>query len=972
MKVVHAAISVGLLLGLNVCVFAQDFGGLPGTLDWQIIRGDSVRVITTPATEAFASRALALDEALIDLRPISLGSRIEPIDVVVQPSTVIANGFVGLEPYRSFLYATPPQQQTVVSSNAWIDALAVHEYRHVEQYNNLNRGWTRAFDFVFGDGGRSVLQSLSTPTWFFEGDAVYYETALTYAGRGRTPSFTALQRALAQAEVRYPYLKARNGSLRDRVPDRYPLGFALVAHGRHAYVDPWPQVIRDAGNFWPPVFPFSLSLKQATRHHTPSFYRATFDSLNSVWRAQMAARTLTPHASLTLTGKQLTRYQTPLPIDDAGSYVAVRRSQTRIAELVRRDSAGNEEVLTPLGVNVDGSLSYAAGQLVWTQLRQLPRRPNETYSVVMRHDMISGRTVQLTQRSKYFSPGLSADATRIVAVEQLVSGSSALVVLDAQSGAELHRYPVAFDLVAFPRYTADPEQVVALVKQNGWLQYVKFDIDEAAGGLRTTALTSPTRHTLGPPYPHGEYVYFDASYSGIDNIYRVPLAGGKIEQLTEVAVSASMPATDGERLYFVEVEADGDPIALLMQPDWLGKPLDEVTELAFLSKYDHLLVGGAAEAFRNSFYDASPSTGDLLLQRTNQNVDTSVTAEAYGGFLRGFSFYTLQPLVNLTESSLTLIGGNILADVRAEVTAGYNLNEQRGFGEASVTVARTWPWISAEVGIAKRAFNRFGTVGDSSAFIELVEFEQRRVGLLLEAPVQQLNGAYTMSLRPNLGLRYYDFNAPLADQRVPLDGSMVAASLGLRFQYLRQLAPKHITPRGGFTFDVDYHRALGAASASQMTSNVGLFLPGVVRSHSILLQARARVEAADNAYQFADFVRYARGVDKPFSDWATGLSLDYFFPLLYPDRGITGLIYVKRLRATLWGDITQLRLPDFFSDRSERLSSVGIDLLMDATFLNLIDVPVGVRVPYVLEGSRFSGGDASGVQGVQVLVALPF
>ena len=965
-----------IVLGFGVSpLHAQDLGGLPGTLEWEVLGGDSVRLITTAPTRAFAERALAIDEALLELQPVSLGTRVERIDVVVQPTTVVSNGFVGLEPYRSYLYAQAPQRQTVVSTNDWADVLAIHEYRHVEQYNNLNRGWTRFADVVFGDGGRGVFNGLSTPDWFFEGDAVYYETALTYAGRGRAPSFTALQRALAQDSTRYPYLKARNGSLRSRVPDHYPLGYALVSHGRHAYRDPWPSVVQGAGKFWPPVFPFSLALKRATGHHTPSFYREAYDSLHAVWNARAAALDLTPAETLTPLGKQLTTYSAPLPAGDGtADVIAVRRSQVRIPELVRVSATGEVAALTKLGISLDGALSYANRRAVWSELRFNPRRANETYSVLVRYDLPTKQRTELTAETKLFSPGLSPDGNTIVAVESRVGAppegaageALKLVYYDANSGERLRERAVAgADVIAFPRWTPDGASVVALEKRAGLLRYVLLD---ATGTAAPQPLTPWTRHALGEPFAHAGYLYYAASYTGIENVFRVGLDGTqRIEQLTQVPVAASQPSIVDGRLVYVATTAQGDPLRTLAPEHWLREET-EVVEPVDLPQYRPLdTVGAAAMAFRERFYTRAPSSVE---RAQTLAPPPAQAAKPYRGLLRGFSLYTLQPLVNQTESSLTVYGGNILADVQAELTAGYNLNERKGFGDAELTVARTWPWLSLDVGFAERAHNRLVTPGDTVARLLRTEYEQLRFGGSVSAPVRQQTGAYALTATPRLGVRRYRFSTDGPEQRLPGRTGFTALEGDVALQWTLRQAPKHILPRGGVTLSAQYRTAFADDESGQFAVNAGVLLPGIARSHTLYLQARARVEAVTNAYQFPDFFRYARGHNKPLHDRAVGFSADYHLPLLYPDVGVTGLVYVRRVRAALWADVTRLTLPEFFRERDDRISSVGVDLTFDATFFNVQELPVGVRVPYVVEGDRF-GFTAQGFGAVELLVALP-
>ena len=983
-----------LLTCLSLDLSGQDLGGLPGTLDWYRYGDDTVTLITTAPTADFAARALALDRGLIALRPYPLGERVDEIDIVVQPSTVVANGFVGLEPYRSYLYATPPQSPRALSTTSWADLLAVHEYRHVEQYANLNRGWTRFFGTVFGDGGRGVLQGLSTPDWFFEGDATYAETALTPAGRGRTPDFTALQRALARAGTRYPYAKARNGSLRSRVPNQYPLGLALVNHGRQVYGDPWPEVVRGAGIFWPPVYPFSLALKRATGHHTPSFYREAYDSLARVWNARVAALDTTPSRTVIAPTRQLDVFASPLPyaLDGRpaaglpdGGLLAVRRSQTRTPELVAVAPDGSDlRVLTAMGARVDEGISYANRRVVWAELQLNPRRPNETFSVLARYDLPTGRTTRLTRGTKLLSPGLSPDGNTIVAAEVQVGLPPKLAYYNANDGTRLraHAAPPGYELLASPRFTPDGAAVVALAKTRAG---VRYELRGAATGELLRALTPWTHHTLGPPYPHGEHVYFAASFTGIDNVFRARLdATGPLEQLTSAAVSATQPSTDGANLYYVSVTPRGDPVEAVARADWLLRPLsrDAIVEPAALPQYAPFEPTGPALAFRERFFGEDLRGGGAPEDPSPRGAAAPAEAadlpnpRRYRSLLRGFSLYTLQPLLNATEASATLFGGNVLGDLATELTAGYNLNERRGFGSVDVTLARTWPWIELGGGLAERRYNVLTMPTDTTLALPSVRFEQARVGGGLSAPAVQRLGAYVARARPSAHLEHFRFSTDEvgegdAPQTLPGTDALTAVDLDLTLGITRLQAPKEIVPRWGLLAAARHRRALGGGGATQTTASATAFAPGLARSHGLVLRAAVRLEPIQNAFQFPDFFRYARGLAKPVHDRAATFSVEYHLPLLYPDVGAAGLVYARRLRAVAWADYTRLRLPAPFRERDDGMGSVGVDLVGDFTFFNVEDLPVGVRLAYVTRADRF-GFTEEGWADVRLLLALPF
>ena len=93
------------------------------------------------------------------------------------------------------------------------DQLAIHEFRHVQQYNNFNVGLSHLFHILFGQEGQALANGAVVPNWFFEGDAVFNETNVSKQGRGRLPYFFNGYRSLWLANKNYSWMKLRNGSL---------------------------------------------------------------------------------------------------------------------------------------------------------------------------------------------------------------------------------------------------------------------------------------------------------------------------------------------------------------------------------------------------------------------------------------------------------------------------------------------------------------------------------------------------------------------------------------------------------------------------------------------------------------------------------------------------------------------------------------------------------------------------------------
>jgi hypothetical protein len=178
-----------LTLSLSIYAHAQEFGGNPPSLKWKQINTDTAKVIFPAGLEKQALDISTIVHRLANITGKTIGSNLSRINIVLQPLPTTANGYVSLGPFRSEFFLTPRQNSFELGSLPWHKTLALHEYRHVQQYSNFRTGLSKAFYILFGEEGQALANSLSIPDWFYEGDAVYQETLLSDQGRGRLPYF---------------------------------------------------------------------------------------------------------------------------------------------------------------------------------------------------------------------------------------------------------------------------------------------------------------------------------------------------------------------------------------------------------------------------------------------------------------------------------------------------------------------------------------------------------------------------------------------------------------------------------------------------------------------------------------------------------------------------------------------------------------------------------------------------------------
>src|SRR5690606_7606548 len=177
------------------------------------------------------------------------------------------------------------QDYNFIGNNDWLDMIATHELRHVVQYAHANQGISKLVYYVAGNYGLSAVGQLAVPQWFWEGDAVVTETALTTTGRGKIPNFgLAFRTNLLQGRV-FNYHKQYLRSYKDFIPDEYVLGYHMVSYLRKKTDDPliWDKITGRAWRSSIVPFTFSNAIKKETGRYVTALYHDMARDLQKMW-----------------------------------------------------------------------------------------------------------------------------------------------------------------------------------------------------------------------------------------------------------------------------------------------------------------------------------------------------------------------------------------------------------------------------------------------------------------------------------------------------------------------------------------------------------------------------------------------------------------------------------------------------------------------------------------------------------------
>ncbi len=900
-------------------------GPQPSSIKWKYVENDKVKVIFPENNQAEAERIANLVTYINKNATVSVGNKSRKLDILLNTNNAQGNGYVALSPYRSEFYATGFQDFNDLGSMDWLDALAIHEYRHALQYTNANRGLTKLLYLLQGQSGWGLGTNFSIPDWYFEGDAVLSETVLSGAGRGRTPSFFDEQRALLLSDKNYTYLQARNGSFKKLLPNHYPLGYAILNYGRnHFGPEMWPKVLADAGRYRTILYPFAGALRRHTKTGVNKMYRLAYQEMKENWENELKKIELTPTTPITsLPEKTVTNYSFPHWLDD-GSILCIKSSFKEISGLYRIKD-GKEHFLAPIGNATEGFLGVNNNKVSWTEMRKDARRDAVIYSVIISYDLQTGQRTQVTKKSKFFSPQFSSTGDRIVAVKADEHINNEISIISPASGSIISSVPnPENDFLSYPKWTNDDAAIVYLAKRKSKIALLKYDI----ATRQTTELTPWTAHVISGLSVSNTRVVFGASYSGINNIFAVNLNGDKkIIQLSSVRIAASLPAIskDDKTLAMVEMTAMGRQLTKL--------DIKNTQNASFAEPVD-----------MDRFYVKTTNIEHDIQYKV---LGSDYQVKNYKGLLRGVKLHSWNfGSTNSRDINISVQLGNILNDFSGVLAGQYNYNEKTIRFSGGFDYGKFFLPLSFRASTGERA----NVVFLSPIHLGTLSYKQNDINVGLSLPLSWIKGNYSTSLRLNStfsSITTSDYKVQDVPQNYALNFN--AMQFGLSFANIRRKARQNLVNKWSQNVSVSYQKSITAGTtAERLMGSAGFTLPGFGRNHGIEIAFRGKKELLNNNYLFEDQFLHARGYAPAPGDLETVVSTTYSLPLFNVDRGFAGIFFINRARANVFYDYG--RIERNFINFKTLQRSYGGEIIFDIKLLNTLGpLGFGLRNSYLLD-----------------------
>ncbi|MCW3789035.1 TolB family protein [Plebeiibacterium sediminum] len=965
-----------IFISISISVKSQYYtsGEDPHSLKWNQIETPNFKLVFPEAYSEKAQYIVKLLEEVYQQGGRSLNHSPKKIRVLIHPETSYSNGFVTWAPKRIELFPTPNQS---IYSQEWLQQLTVHEFRHVVQIDKLNKGFTKLLSYVLGEQAVGGILGLYLPMWFLEGDAVVAETSLTQTGRGRSPWFEQRLRAQVMEQKTYSYDKAYFGSYRDFTPNYYELGYQLVAKGREMYgLELWNQRFYDLVSNTLILHPFLSKEKRKSYVNKTKLYHDVLSELHKDWLKQDSSIHKTPYVEITQRDRDYVNFKYPVLRSD-GKIIAELSGPGEITQFVLIDSVGNyKRLYTPGNIN-DEPFSYNNNTLCWAEYISDKRWENRGWSVIKCLDLNTSEVSVVKNKTRYFSPYISEDGSKIVAVKASKDNKYALVVIDRISGEELDEFN--YDATSYyftPSWSPNEDKIVCICLTDKGKKIIVYNFTKG----HWSDVTESTYDDISlPKWKDDHTILFSAGYSGIEDIYSVNVESKQVQQITQSQYGATGAIFDPISYSYIysRYSSNGFQIVKSSLSDEAVIPLKQVknhsNQLYQIiadqepGKLDFSKVDTLAKYPVTRYSKLKNLFNVHSWAPVNLNVDDQMLGPGVSAFSQ-----------NLLGTAITLIGYN--ADSQNSLEKFHFNFQYRGF----------YPVIELDLkqGNERVSDGIYSFDSDTAYVSQNPKQNQTEVEVGINIPLNFTRNKFYRYLQPSVNYNLIHRSGYKA-LGIPLtrSGNEVVQNGEPRYYYrddfnystleyslylhnLLKSSSRDVTYRWGQVFEINYQSTpLGGIDVGEILgARARFYFPGLLKHHSVRIdnefQYKWKGEEYQNNnddtyrhfYRFGNYFNYARGYINYTNDELYSLKTNYIFPLWNPDLSLPGVLYLKRITSTFFFDYSRSTLNYYYKDSNQKtkvindFKSVGAEFLCEVhAFRFLFPINVGYRYSRLLD-----------------------
>jgi hypothetical protein len=907
-------------------VFLDGYQNAPH-VNWQEINTKRFRIIFPSTIYPDAERVANSLEHVYDSVAKTLYFKPHKMTLFMTNQTTISNGFVAIVPRYSQWFSTPPQIAFGGASD-WYNLLASHETRHMVQIDKFrDLGWNRIIHVFFGQTVFSIVMNFSVPGWYFEGDAVGTETALTSAGRGRLPEFNRDIRTILLSGKKYSYTKACMNSLKDYYPGIYELGYLMTTHVKRNYGPAaWSKILEMTARWEFVPGSFSIASKKKIGISNRKIYTNTMSEVQKLWKEQSSGLKFTEGKIINRKNKTAwTNYEYPQYASD-GSVICLKYGKDDIIKIIRLDKKGNEKFLCYGPQSSDIPFRLTGNFIIWNEFIPDPRWGQKDESKIRIYDMKSSTIRDIRTVSNVFSPVISPDCKYIATVEFTPERKCQLLIIDFISGNEVKRFEnLQNEYIELPSWSADSKKIACCKISRDHGKCLEI-LDVESGNTRI--ILPYSFENFSQPIFSGNYIFYNSPFSGIDNIYAVDTLTSEIFQVTSGKFGIYHPCipASANTIVFDDYSIQGRNIMEMpIIPD------------SFISVKN---VSQKNDNYWNPLVKQE-SGGDIFKNIPEKNYEAS----KFKPWLHLFNIHSWSVFPSWTTPSstaYTINSLNFMNTMLFRVSYERNQNEKTN----SVFINESYAGFYPVIDFGGNLGGRVSTFKDAKDSTQYYHWQEKSVYSGLRLPLNFSRNVHSRFLTFGVNASYTETGASSVYDRNAKNnyGKFFPLTYQANYTSLIQ-GERDFNPKWGQNINIIFKHTpfKGDYRGTLFSGQLDLYFPGLIKHHSLFLQFAEEIQEPGN-YTFASQMLFPRGYAYVFHKNIYKTGLNYGFPVWYPDIHLGQVINFRQVRINLFDDYASAS-PDLYNSKTITYHSAGAEI---AFSINLFLVPIPVEIGFRL------------------------
>ncbi|OGQ21311.1 MAG: hypothetical protein A3I05_07085 [Deltaproteobacteria bacterium RIFCSPLOWO2_02_FULL_44_10] len=458
-------------------------------------------------------------------------------EVVLLDNTDEANGFATVLPYNwiTLNVVAPRSESSLSYYDDWLRVLITHEYTHILHLDPA-RGIWKPFRLLFG---KVVAPAGITPVWVKEGFATYEESSKS--GFGRT--YASLSEMIIRTSVvegRFPGINQADG-LSWEWPSyhvAYLFGSKFIQYLIHTYGE---AKFLQFNHYTQHSLLLTMVNHQAKRVYGKSFlklWKEWHATLEQKYAQEKENRGELTELSNVLTPKRHQQYKIPRLSPDGKKLVYAVFSPEHASQLHLLDlETGKTEALRKKQGAVALSWLNDGSGFIFSALASHKRY--SSYYDLWEYNLTTKKVVRLTQGERAHDLALHPDGNQVL----YVSGSAEKDVLKIYQ-RDKKEIKTLVDLsetrFSHPAWSPNGKTFVVTLHQKNELW--KLFLFSAQGKQLKRLVKREGREEDAIWSADGKYLSYVSDETGIFNLYRLNVATGRVEQISNVMTGVFHPA----------------------------------------------------------------------------------------------------------------------------------------------------------------------------------------------------------------------------------------------------------------------------------------------------------------------------------------------------------------------------------------------------------------------------------------------